>query len=217
MNTDLVSYYKDRAGEYEKIYLKPERQDEIGIAADFLKRLFTDKNVFEIACGTGYWTQKIAETATSVFATDINEEVIEVAKQKSYLKNNVTFGLADIYNLSVTTKYENLFGGFIWSHIKLQELDSFLKLVNNAVLPGATVVFMDSNYVKGSNHPISYTDEEGNTFQTRKLENGTEHLVLKNFPSVGFLITKLLSVATDIKFINYKHYWILSYKIEKIS
>lgn len=27
MNTDLVSYYKDRAKEYEKIYYKSERQN----------------------------------------------------------------------------------------------------------------------------------------------------------------------------------------------
>lgn len=212
MNTDLIAYYKDRAKEYENIYLKPERQDEIKTSTTLLQNIFADKSVFEIACGTGFWTQKIAETATSVFATDINKAVIEVAEQKSYSKKNVTFDLADIFELSNKTKYESLFGGFIWSHIKLQDLDKFLDAINNSILPGSTVVFMDNNFVEGSNHPITNTDLDGNTFQTRKLADGTTHLVLKNFPSEDFLQNKLADIATDIKFINLKYYWVLTYK-----
>ena len=212
MNTDLIAYYKDRAKEYENIYLKPERQDEIKTSTTLLQNLFADKSVFEIACGTGFWTQKIAETATSVFATDINKSVIEVAEQKSYSKKNVTFDLADIFELSIKTRHESLFGGFIWSHIKLQDLDKFLEAINNSVLPGSTVVFMDNNFVEGSNHPITNTDPDGNTFQTRKLADGTTHLVLKNFPSEDFLQNKLADIATDLKFINLKYYWVLSYK-----
>ena len=212
MNTDLIAYYKDRAKEYENIYLKPERQDEIKTSTTLLQSIFADKSVFEIACGTGFWTQKIAETATTVFATDINKSVIEVAEQKLYSKKNVTFDLADIFDLAIKTKYESLFGGFIWSHIKLQDLDKFLDAINNSILPGSTVVFMDNNFVEGSNHPITNTDLDGNTFQTRKLADGTTHLVLKNFPSEYFLQNKLADIATDIKFINLKYYWVLTYK-----
>ena len=56
MNTDLIKYYKKRAKEYENIYLKPERQNDILKAAIILQDIFTDKNIFEIACGTSYWT-----------------------------------------------------------------------------------------------------------------------------------------------------------------
>jgi 2-polyprenyl-3-methyl-5-hydroxy-6-metoxy-1,4-benzoquinol methylase len=212
MNTDLIAYYKDRAKEYENIYLKPERQDEIKTSTTLLQNLFANQSVFEIACGTGFWTQKIAETATSVFATDINKSVIEVAEQKTYSKNNVTFDLADIFELSIKTKYESLFGGFIWSHIKLQDLDQFMEAIHNSILPGSPVVFMDNNFVEASNHPITNTDLDGNTFQTRKLADGTTHLVLKNFPSEDFLQNKLVDMATDVKFINLKYYWILTYK-----
>ncbi len=212
MNTDLIAYYKDRAKEYENIYLKPERQDEIKISTTLLQALFADKSVFEIACGTGFWTQKIAETATSVFATDINKSVIEVAEQKLYSKKNVTFDLADVFELSFKTKYESLFGGFIWSHIKLQDLDKFLNAIDHSILPGSVVVFMDNHFVEGSNHPITKTDLDGNTFQTRKLADGTTHLVLKNFPGEDFLQNKLAGIATDLKFISLKYYWVLTYK-----
>jgi ubiquinone/menaquinone biosynthesis C-methylase UbiE len=212
MNTDLISYYKDRAHEYDNIYLKPERQDDLKNVTTLLQNIFVDKTVFEIACGTGFWTEKIAQTATSVFATDINKTVIDIAEQKQYAKNNVTLGLADIFNLSTNIKYESLFGGFIWSHIKLQDLDKFLNTINNLTLPGGTVVFIDNNFVEGSNHPIANTDQDGNTFQTRKLEDGTTHLVLKNFPTESFLRTTLTDIATDFKFINLKYYWVLTYK-----
>ncbi|HEX8547388.1 MAG TPA: class I SAM-dependent methyltransferase [Cytophagaceae bacterium] len=84
MNSDLISYYKNRASEYEKIYSKPERQEELLMIEKELEDIFQDKEVLEVACGTGYWTQKIASSASSIIATDINEAVIDVAKSKDY-------------------------------------------------------------------------------------------------------------------------------------
>ena len=183
MNTDLISYYRDRAKEYEKIYLKPERQHDLKEAAIILQNFFSNKEIFEISCGTGYWTEKIAKKANSIFATDINETVLEIAKHKDYGNTDVSFGIADFYNYQSTKKYQGLFGGFIWSHIQKQDLKKFLIKINSFVLPGGSIVFIDNNYVEGSNYPITKTDEQGNTFQTRKLEDGSLHLVRKNFPT----------------------------------
>lgn len=209
MNTDLIKYYKDRANEYEKIYSKPERQNELTASTKTLQEIFKSKNVFEIACGTGYWTEKIAGTANSIIATDINEAVITIAKQKNYPKNNVTFEIVDVFNYSSNIKHESLFAGFLWSHIKLQEMLTFLKTITELVKPGGTIVFMDSIYVEGSNHTITQTDEFGNTFQTRKLDDGTQHLVLKNFPTEKYLIEILGDLAQEIKYIDLKYYWLV--------
>lgn len=213
MNHDLISYYKNRAKEYEKIYLKPERQNDLQEATTILQSLFSKKQVLEIACGTGYWTEKIAETAGSVHATDINESVIDIAKSKEY-KNNVSFEAADIYNFTPYKKFEAVFGGFIWSHILLEDLDGFIDKIKSFTAPGGTIVFMDNNYVEGSNLPITKTDEQGNTYQTRKLEDGTSHLVLKNFPAKEFICEKLSAVTTEINFIHLPYYWIVSFKLK---
>jgi len=82
VNTDLIGYYRERAAEYEKIYTKPERQPDLQEAAQILQRIFQGKAVFEIACGTGYWTERLAKTATSILATDINTSVLELQNQK---------------------------------------------------------------------------------------------------------------------------------------
>lgn len=212
MNKDLIKYYHDRAKEYEKIYAKPERQGDLKEASTILSNLFAAKQVLEIACGTGYWTEQMAKTATSILATDINEAVIEIARQKDYGGAQVNFEVADIYKMNDAKKYESLFGGFIWSHIPLQELNRFIDTVNKLVTPGGLVVMMDSIYVEGSNLPVTQTDKHGNTYQTRKLEDGTPHLVLKNFPIETFLKEVVKGKATDIQVISLPYYWILIYK-----
>ena len=210
MNKDLVAYYAARAKEYEKIYDKPERQGEIGDLTTLFQNIFPDKNVLELACGTGYWTERIAKVAASIHATDINESVIEVARSKAYEKVNVTFNVADIFTYK-SPEVESLFGGFIWSHIKLQELDDFIDIVNAFVKPGGIVVFADNNYTEGSSTPISSTDEHGNTYQTRVLENGDTYSVVKNFPTEDTFKMALEGKAERIRFISLKYYWMVMY------
>src|SRR5437868_7332958 len=168
MNTDLVSYYRDRAKEYESIYEKPERQADLSEATNILQTIFRGENVLEIACGTGYWTERLAPVTTSIFATDINETVIEIASKKDYHDAVVRFAVDDLFRYKPMKKYDGVFGGFIWSHIPLQELDEFLQKVISFVEPGGLVVFMDNNYVDGSNTAIFKTDQFGNTYQNRK-------------------------------------------------
>ncbi|MET4081464.1 ubiquinone/menaquinone biosynthesis C-methylase UbiE [Pedobacter sp. UYP30] len=172
MNRDLATYYEQRAKEYERVYAKPERKEDLKRSTMILQELLANKTVLEIACGTGYWTEKIAQTATSILATDVGKKVLEVARAKKISTKKVTFLLSDLFELNFKNEYESLFGGFIWSHILLQNIQDLLKKVNELVLPGGTVVFMDNNFVQGSSRPISQTDKVGNTYQTRKLENG---------------------------------------------
>lgn len=212
MNTDLVYYYKERAKEYEKIYSKPERQEDLASAAEIFKNLFRGKEVFEIACGTGFWTKIISETAQSILATDINKTVLEIAAAKNYLPAIVEFKTADVFHLSNAKKYKNVFGGFIWSHIDLQDLNKFIGKVNSLAELGAKIVFIDNNYVEGSNLPVTEKDDIGNTYQTRILENGTTHKVLKNFPSEHFINRILKDKTSSINFVNLHYYWILEYK-----
>lgn len=212
MNQDLASYYEERAKEYDKVYLIPGEQEDLAKATVIFQQLFNNKTVLEIACGTGYWTEQISGSATSIFAIDINESVIAIAKNRKKL-DNVTFQVADMYSLAHKNKYEALFGGFIWSHILLQELDKLLHALTSFLKPGATIAFIDSKQVKGGVHDIeriTKTDTYGNTYQTRTLENGTAHMVLKNFPSQEYIVQLLSKFSTGISYIDLEHYWIVS-------
>ena len=214
MNQDLSTYYNDRAREYDKVYEIPDEQEDLIKSAVLFQNIFADKSVLEIACGTGYWTEKISKTANSIFATDINEIVIDIARTRKF-NSNVVFQVADMNCLSIDKKFDGLFGGFIWSHILLQDLDNFLLSLKDLLNENAKIAFIDSKQVEGTNHDrkrITRIDQYGNTFQTRTLENGTTHEVLKNFPSKQFLTDKLHQISTEVEIIELEHYWIATSK-----
>jgi 2-polyprenyl-3-methyl-5-hydroxy-6-metoxy-1,4-benzoquinol methylase len=213
MDSDLISYYKARAKEYEQIYWRPERQADLRQTGRILMYEFKGKQVLEIACGTGFWTQLISGTAREVLAIDISQEVIDIARMKHYAPAKVRFKTIDLFDLSESDQYESLFGGFIWSHIPVQELDHFLHKVHSLVTPGGMLVFLDNHYVENSSTPILESDKQGNTYQLRKLENGRQYKVLKNFPSVEFIRQKLKNKARDIQIINLEYFWILKYRV----
>jgi 2-polyprenyl-3-methyl-5-hydroxy-6-metoxy-1,4-benzoquinol methylase len=217
MNNDMIAYYRDRAKEYERIYSKPERQDDIKAAAELLQRFFYDQKVIEVACGTGFWTEFIGKTATSVLATDINETVIEIAKIKTQSNESITYQVADLYRYKSESLFEGLFAGFIYSHVPKLELGEFFRRINELVGDDGLVVLMDNNYVEGSNHPITETDGEGNTYQTRKLDDGSTHRVLKNFPVENDLREQTQGFTAEFEFISLKYFWILKYRVKLYS
>jgi ubiquinone/menaquinone biosynthesis C-methylase UbiE len=184
-------------------------------ATHLFQSIFKNKSVLEIACGTGYWTEQISKTATSILATDINEAVIDIAKIRN-ISSNVTFEVADMNLLNTGNNFEGFFGGFIWSHILLQDIDKLLGNLKDHIVPKGDIVFIDSKQVEGTSHDknrITRVDDYGNTFQKRHLENGTVHEVLKNFPTRSFLFDKLSQFTTDIEIIDLEHYWISSCKM----
>lgn len=215
MNTDMIQYYHERAHEYERIYAKPERQNDIALAIQTVQAITKNKNVFEIACGTGFWTQFIAQSAKAVCATDINASVLDIARTKNF-PPTVELRVADMYSQQRGT-FDLVFGGFIFSHLLKQERSAFVQRLQAISAPNAELVLMDNNYVEGSNHPITERDEAGNTFQTRRLEDGTVHRVLKNFPNEAELRDDLSRFTENIKFVQLQYFWILSCRFSRSS
>lgn len=207
MNTDLVEYYRLRASEYEAVYQKPERRDDLQALESRLKAAFAGLDALEIACGTGYWTQRIAETARSIAASDVNEEVLAVAKAKSY-GCPVTFSREDLYRpaANMPPAFDGLFGGFIWSHIPRGQLKETLENLAKRIRPGGTLVFADNRFVAGSSTPVHSKDASGNTWQLRALGDGSAHLVLKNFPSADE-IRDILSGLGSVEVRELTYFW----------
>ncbi|MCI4669184.1 MAG: class I SAM-dependent methyltransferase [Bacteroidia bacterium] len=210
MNHDLQAYYDERAAEYDKLYLNPLEQDDLLKAEKIFQQIFMGMAVLEFACGTGYWSEKIAQSAKSVLATDINQSVINIALKKRK-SNTLTYKLADMYSFQSKQKFDAFFGGFIWSHIKIQDLDSFITKIQSLISSKGKFVFIDSNPAEHTHHApqsISKIDDQGNTYQLRQLENGKEYMVLKNFPDEAFLQKKLSTIANEIQIVQLHHYWI---------
>lgn len=207
--TGTETYYAQRAQEYDKVYAKPERQADLRHIEASLAPYFAERDVLEVATGTGYWTQFYADTAASVVATDLNDEVLDVA-QKRRSWTNVDFVRANAFELDDIANgasFNGAFVGFFWSHLYLNQLPDFLEHLARQLSPGSAVMLLDNRYVEGSNHPITRTDDLGNTFQQRSLDNGTSWEVLKNFPTSAEITATLEAVLTNVSVTDYEYFW----------
>ncbi len=84
--------------------------------------------------------------------------------------------------------------GFVWSHAPLAALDRFLHGVVRRLESGGLVVVVDNRFVDGSNQPITRRGEHGDTYQQRRLDDGSSWEVLKNFPAPDELAATLSAV-----------------------
>jgi demethylmenaquinone methyltransferase/2-methoxy-6-polyprenyl-1,4-benzoquinol methylase len=208
-------YYDKRATEYERIYDKPERQGELAWLRERIPAIFRGRTVLEVACGTGYWTQHLARSARHVHACDINESVLEIAREKPIAAGRASFFKADAITLQgAPADCDAAFAGFWWSHVKKSELALFVKELSLKLQPGAVVAILDNSYAEGSSTPISRRDSEGNTYQMRSLASGEKHEVLKNFPSALELTEAVRPVAREAHLESLTYYWLLVFTLK---
>jgi SAM-dependent methyltransferase len=208
-SAELVDYYRRRAAEYEAIYAKPERQPDLALLRERIPGKLRGARVLEVACGTGYWTQLIAGVAAHVVATDVAEEPMRIAQSKSY-KQRPVFSLTDAYALPETLgRFDAALAVFWWSHIPRQRIAEFLASLHRRLEPGARVVLMDNLYVEGSSTALSEIDADGNTYQLRRLGDGAEVRVLKNFPSEAELRSQL---PAPLSYEAFEYYWLAQYQ-----
>lgn len=188
MNTDqeadtLKQYYAARAQEYEEIYFRDDaqRQKEQLDIQECIKTLFSGKNVLEVACGTGYWTQFAAETARSITATDCNSEVLDIARQKNYACP-VIFNLADAYHLPFAAQtFTGGMAGFWLSHVPKDRINNFLASFHKTLQKGACVFIADNMLVPGVGGELVTKNGDENTYKLRTLKDGTQQEILKNY------------------------------------
>jgi demethylmenaquinone methyltransferase/2-methoxy-6-polyprenyl-1,4-benzoquinol methylase len=209
----MQDYYAARAPEYDRIYARPERQDDLRAIERWLPTVFAGRSLLEVACGTGYWTQFLAPVATRVLAIDAAPETLQIARSR-VAGGNVEFTTGDAYALPpAASAFESAFAGFWYSHIPKSRVAGFLAGLHRALVPGARVVFLDNLYVEGNSTPVSEPDAQGDTWQWRTLDDGSRHRLLKNFPSEGELRDAVRGIARDVRFHAWKYYWALEYVV----
>ena len=211
----ILDYYARRAREYERIYDKPERQAELRDLERLIVGLLAGRDLLEIACGTGYWTERIAPAAASIVATDASDEVLEVARSKEYPPGRVGFANADAYDpAAVPGRFTALFAGFFWSHVPRRRLAGFLAGAARRLEPGGRLVFIDNRFVPGSSTPIAETDDHGDSYQIRRLDDGSNHRVLKNFPDEAELQAAAATIGRDVTITLLTFFWCLSCTVD---
>jgi SAM-dependent methyltransferase len=214
VNTDTNAYYTQRAPTYEEMYAKPERQSELTILHERVSEILEGHRVLELGCGTGYWTERIMESAESVHAIDTNFRMIEIAKTKKLPAEHVQFSLEDAYSAELDGDFSACFGGFWWSHVKREEQARHLENLRARIGKGGVLVMIDTTFVEGVDTPIARTDLEGNTHQIERLPTGDRYEILKNFPTDSALRKKISVSVTDLRVLRLEYYWMVSGKFK---
>lgn len=214
INTDIAAYYAKRASIYEEIYQRPERQDELLTLQVRVQELMEGHDVLELACGTGFWTEQIAASARSVYATDINPEMIALATAKKLPAGKATFALQDINTFQPDRTFTACFLGFWWSHVGRQDQVRFIAQLREKLGKDILLVMIDNSYVEEQSTPIARTDAEGNTYQFRTLPDGERYEVMKNFPTDSGLRKKLAPVTRELRILRLEYYWLLSCRLK---
>jgi len=210
----MLDYYNKRLQEYEAIYAKPERQADLNALLARLQTDVSSREVLELACGTGWWTERLATHASSWTATDADPGALDIVKLKAIQGLSATKTL-NAYQPSVSAPVDCVFAAHWYSHLRLDERCIFFRSVHGCLKPGGRLIMLDNNFVSGSSTEISRTDIEGNTYQTRKLKDGSLHEVLKNFPDHQQLAASAKPYFEKIAFnneltLNTIYYWYAS-------
>ncbi|MBP1964066.1 class I SAM-dependent methyltransferase [Paenibacillus aceris] len=212
----MQEYYGARAVEYERIYHREDEefQRELAMLADIVKKQAAGSRVLEVACGTGYWTQFIAETAKHIVGVDIRPEVLQIAESKPWPLHNTTFVEGDAYRLSeVQGAFDFGFANFWFSHIPKNRLDSFLQGFHERLGRGARVFMADNVYVPGRGGELITLEHSEDTYKRRELADGSKHEIIKNYYSYEELNDIFKPLAENLRIFVGSSFWYVSYTV----
>jgi demethylmenaquinone methyltransferase/2-methoxy-6-polyprenyl-1,4-benzoquinol methylase len=209
-NKSIVDYYRARALEYEQIYYRevPARRNEIDDCCEYVRQISKDKVILDLACGTGYWTKVASDTAKSIIATDISIEMLNQARLKQLLCPTA-FVAANMYELPfLPNSFDLLILGFWLSHEPRQNYDSLFNRLVAQIKPNGRIWMIDNNPpAEGPHIDSAGTDQFGNNLKYRKLQNGNQFVIVKNYFSRNALIEILSSRFSIIDLVHKEYYW----------
>ncbi|MBB4843235.1 demethylmenaquinone methyltransferase/2-methoxy-6-polyprenyl-1,4-benzoquinol methylase [Paucibacter oligotrophus] len=213
----MPRYYAQRAKEYERVFDKPHRQPDLARLKQWLAEQFSGRHVLEIATGTGYWLPAATSAALSWLGTDINPEVLAEARAKPLDQTRVSFRLANAYAPGIVaagaaSPFDAGFAGLWFSHVPIGRQREWLQGLHSQLQPGARVLLIENRYVEGDSTPVHRYDAEGNGYQLRHLSDGSEHEVMKNFPSEARMQALLAGLGQDLVWRELDYFWTLSYR-----
>lgn len=191
---DMREYYRARAAEYDEWFYRQGRYDHGAAANDrwhseaaevfaALDGLHVTGDVLEFAPGTGIWTERLVRTADSVVAFDASPEMIELNRAKLAGQDGarVTYQVGDIFAWQPDRAYDAVCFGFWISHVPLERLDGFLQTVAAALKPEGKVFFVDGQRESSSTAADHRLPEADAQTMTRRLNDGREYRIVKNF------------------------------------
>jgi 2-polyprenyl-3-methyl-5-hydroxy-6-metoxy-1,4-benzoquinol methylase len=187
---EQMAYYRARAHEYDEWFLRQNRYDhglehrrewfrEVEEIRKVLRSTVRGAEVLELACGTGLWTQLLAEDNKRIVAVDASPEVIEINRERVH-SDKVDYHTADLFTWTPASTFDVVFFSFWLSHVPPARFDAFWNTVRTALRPAGQAFFIDSLLEQTSSaRDHGPVDQSG--VAHRKLNDGREFDVVKVF------------------------------------
>src|SRR4030042_3918933 len=98
--------------------------------------------VLELGCGTGVYTEELARTGAEVFAVDLSQNMLNIAKQNLNAPN-IFYMQSDAKNLPFPDKsFDSVVGTYVLQYINL---DSCLPEIGRVLRDRGRVAFVEPN------------------------------------------------------------------------
>jgi demethylmenaquinone methyltransferase/2-methoxy-6-polyprenyl-1,4-benzoquinol methylase len=190
---EQIAYYRARASEYDEWFLRQGRYDhgptetrkwfaEVEQMERALAAFAPTGDVLELACGTGLWTQQLANYATRITAVDSSPEVLAISRRRLAERGaSIEYLEANLFSWQPTKRYDVVFFSFWLSHVPPERFTAFWDLVRQALAPGGRVFFIDSLYSETSTARDHQLEGKAATSVMRRLNDGQEFRIVKVF------------------------------------
>jgi demethylmenaquinone methyltransferase/2-methoxy-6-polyprenyl-1,4-benzoquinol methylase len=160
----------------------------------------------------------MAGSARVILAVDAVEEMLEVARGKEYPAGRVRFRVGDAFRLEeIDGHFSIVVAAFLWSHLPRRELPLWLDGLTRRFSEGVTLWLTDNRYAEGSSTPIARRDAQGNSWQTRRLADGSEFEIMKNFPTPEELTAVIRPYAREVEIRLLDYFWIVKAELRGLE
>lgn len=205
--SEQAAYYRARAPEYDEWWQRSGRYDrgpeatarwraEVAQVEAELVRAALTGDVAELACGTGWWTERLARTAKRLTCIDASPETIDINRRRLSGAGLPLprYEVADLFEWAPAGTFDALFFSFWLSHVPADRFASFWSTVAAALRPGGRAFFVDSlpdQTSTANNHRMP--DPEG--IQERRLNDGRSFRIVKLFREPAELTRELQALG----------------------
>ena len=220
---EQLRYYRERAGEYDEWFLRKGRYNhgakenaqwfsEIHFLEKKLDEFGPKGRILEIACGTGFWTQKLLRYSHEITALDASEEAITMNREKC-TPHHPDYLVADIFSWRPIESYDVVFFSFWLSHVPPGLFADFWNLVRSCISEDGRVFFIDSSssqrhYTEVHKFPCPARNEY---IVGRRLNSGRTFRIIKVRFEPENLSENLLELGWNISVFETQEYFIFGY------
>jgi demethylmenaquinone methyltransferase/2-methoxy-6-polyprenyl-1,4-benzoquinol methylase len=218
---EMKAYYRARANEYDEWFFRQGRYDqgaelnalwfrELQDVQETLRAFRIEGDVLELAPGTGIWTERFVQSATSITAVDASPEMIAINKAR-VANARVSYVQADLFTWQPDCLYDAVCFCFWLSHIPAERLSSFVQMVAKALRPRGKIFFVDSRREPSGTAIDQMLPGEQEQVAIRTLNDSRQFHIIKNFYDPAFLEKQFAASGLSITVKETPTYFLYGY------